>query len=200
MTLAVARGTPQDRQYRLEYKGLRMETGSIASALHRLESVLRRRPAAGLHDDAPASALWARGTRIVTHHANGTQLVTDMPVEFGGSGDQVTPGWLFRAGLASCLATCIAMRAAAAGIVLESLSVTAGSRSDTRGLLGMADAGGDAVCAAPVEVQLNVRISSSGVSPERLRELVEESHRCSPVPTAVRSVVPVDLVVEAGPG
>jgi organic hydroperoxide reductase OsmC/OhrA len=127
-------------------------------------------------------------------------LVTDMPVEFGGSGDQVTPGWLFRAGLASCLATCIAMRAAAAGIVLESLAVTAGTRSDTRGLLGMADAAGDAVCAAPVEVRLDVRISCSQISPQRLRELVEESHRCSPVPTAVRSVVPVALLIEIGQG
>jgi hypothetical protein len=33
----------------------------------------------------------------------------------------VTPGWLFRAGFASCAATCIAMGAAAQGIELASL-------------------------------------------------------------------------------
>jgi uncharacterized OsmC-like protein len=60
-----------------------------------------------------------------------------MPSEVGGSGDQVTPGWLFRAGLASCAATRIAMAAAAEGIELATLEVRASSRSDTRGLLGM---------------------------------------------------------------
>jgi len=162
--------------------------------------VLRRRPDVGLHDDAAATAHWQGGTRVLSRHANGTQLLTDMPVEFGGSGDQVTPGWLFRAGLASCLATCIAMRAAAAGVALDSLTVTAGSRSDTRGLLGMADGDGELVCAAPVEVQLSVRICCPQMSAEKLRELVEESHRCSPIPTAVRSAVPVALRVEIDAG
>ena len=168
--------------------------------MRRVETVLQRRPEAGLHDDAPATAQWQSGTRVVSRHANGAQLLTDMPTEFGGSGDQVTPGWLFRAGLASCLATCIAMRAAAAGIELESLVVTAGSRSDTRGLLGMEDAAGDPVCAGPIEVQLSALISAPGTSSDRLRELVEESHRCSPVPTALRNAVPIVLHIDVDAG
>ena len=92
-----------------------MASQDIAAAMQRVESVLRRRPEVGLHDDAPATARWQSGTRVVSSHANGTQIVTDMPTELGGSGDQVTPGWLLRAGLASCLATRIAMAAAAAG-------------------------------------------------------------------------------------
>jgi uncharacterized OsmC-like protein len=175
-----------------------MATQDIAAAMRRVETVLHRRPEAGLHEDAPASAHWRGGTRILSRHANGAELLTDMPSELGGSGDQVTPGWLFRAGLASCLATCIAMRAAAAGIELESLIVTATSRSDTRGLLGMADAAGDPVCAGPSNVQLTAHVSAPGTSPDRLRELVEESHRCSPVPTALRNAVPVTLRIELG--
>jgi uncharacterized OsmC-like protein len=166
--------------------------------MQRVETVLRRRPELGLHEDAPATASWQGGTRVVSRHSNGAELLTDMPDELGGSGDQVTPGWLFRAGLASCLATCIAMRAAAAGIELESLVVTAASRSDTRGLLGMANAAGDPVCAAPIEVQLSALIRAPGASPDRLRELVEESHRCSPVPSALRNSVPVTLRIQAG--
>ena len=36
-----------------------------------------------------------------TSGPGGATLLTDMPPELGGSGDQVTPGWLMRAGLAS---------------------------------------------------------------------------------------------------
>jgi uncharacterized OsmC-like protein len=176
-----------------------MATQDIAAAIRRMEVALRRRPGLGLGDDSPASASLQGGTRVLTRHESGAQVMTDMPCEFGGSGDQVTPGWLFRAGLASCLATCIAMRAAAAGIELTSLEVRATSRSDTRGLLGMMDAAGDTVCAAPCEVQLVAQVSAPGTSPEHLRILVEESYRCAPVPTALRSAVPVTLRVAVGP-
>jgi uncharacterized OsmC-like protein len=126
-------------------------------------------------------------------HGNGAQVLTDMPSELGGSGDAVTPGWLFRAGLASCLATSIAMDAAAEGIELTSLEVLASSPSDLRGLLGMADSTGAPVGAGPSAIQLRVRIAAAGVSPERLRLLVEKSNRCSPVSAAAREAVPVAL-------
>jgi uncharacterized OsmC-like protein len=173
-----------------------MAAEDIAQALQRVESVLRRRPEAGLHDDAPATARWDGGTRMVASHPSGQQVLTDMPGEMGGSGDQVTPGWLFRAGLASCTATRIAMAAAAQGIELQTLELRASSRSDTRGLFGMADADGQAVSAAPQDVQLHVRIAAPGVSSQRLRSLVEDSYRCSPVPRAVRDAVPVALLIE----
>jgi organic hydroperoxide reductase OsmC/OhrA len=173
-----------------------MASEDIAAAMHRVETILRRRPEVGLHDDAPATAQWQSGTRIASKHANGTQVLTDMPTELGGSGDQVTPGWLFRAGIASCLATCIAMRAAQAGIALSALEVRASSRSDLRGLLGMKDAAGEVVCAGPCGVQLVVRIEADGATPEQLRDLVEESQRFSPMSTAVRNAVPLALRVE----
>lgn len=173
-----------------------MAAEDIAKALQRVESVLRRRPDSGLHDDAPAVARWDGGTRIVASHPSGKQVLTDMPGDIGGSGDQVTPGWLFRAGLASCTATRIAMAAAAQGIALQTLELCASSRSDTRGLLGMADADGQAVSAAPQNVQLHVRIAAPGVDSRRLRALVEDSYRCSPVPRAVQDAVPVALLIE----
>ena len=177
-----------------------MTTQDIAAAMQRVEKVLRRRPEIGLHDDAPATARWESGTRVVASHANGTQMLTDMPGELGGSGDQVTPGWLFRAGLASCAATRIAMGAAAEGIELATLEVLASSRSDTRGLLGITDAEGEPVYAGPQDVQLHVRISARGVSPERLRTLVEDGCRCSPVPNALQNAVPVALRIDVDAG
>ena len=150
----------------------------------------------GLHDDPPATAEWRGGTRVVSRHANGTEIFSDMPTEVGGSGDQVTPGWLLRAGLAACATTRVAMGAAAASIELSTLVVTATSRSDTRGLLGMTDAQGQAIGAEPTDVELRVRISAPGVSAERLRVLVEESCRCSPVPSALQNAIPMALRVE----
>src|SRR4051812_26734358 len=170
-----------------------MTTGYLAETLQRAQTALRRRPEMGSHDDAPAAARWQHGTRTVASHANGMQLATDMPGELGGSGDQVTPGWLFRAGLASCAATTIAMTAAAQRIELTSLEVRVTSRSDTRGLLGMTDQSGARVPAAPTDVQLHVRISAKDVAPARLRALVEDGYRCSPIPGAVASALPIDV-------
>jgi uncharacterized OsmC-like protein len=168
--------------------------------MQRVESVLTRRPEVGLHDDAPAIARWESGTRVASSHANGTLLLTDMPTELGGSGDQITPGWLFRAGLASCLATRIAMGAAAAGFELATLEVLASSRSDARGIFGMLEASGEPVCAGPRDVQVLVRIAAPGVSAERLRILIEESNRCSPIAAALRDAVPMTLCVEVDGG
>jgi organic hydroperoxide reductase OsmC/OhrA len=173
-----------------------MGTQNISNAISRVKAVLQRRPEFGLHDDAPATARWQGGTRIVSSHSNGMQLLTDMPSELGGTGDQVTPGWLFRAGLASCFATCIALRAAAEAIELRQLEVLATSRSDTRGILGVPDALGASVCAGPRDVELRVKIAAQHVARSRLRALVEECLRCSPVPVAVANVVPMALHIE----
>jgi organic hydroperoxide reductase OsmC/OhrA len=173
-----------------------MTSQKIAAAMQRVEAVLRRRPEVGLHQDAPATARWEHGTRVVSSHANGAQLVTDIPTELGGGGDQVTPGWLLRAGLASCFATRVAMEAAAAEIELTMLEVVASSRSDTRGVFRMAEVSGERVGAGPRDVQLLVKISAPGVAAERLQSLVEDCISCSPVSAAVRDAVPVTLRIE----
>jgi uncharacterized OsmC-like protein len=177
-----------------------MAVQEIATAMQRVESVLRRRPAAGIHDDASATARWQGGLSVMSSHENGTSVLTDMAVEIGGSGDKVSPGWLLRAGVASCIATRIAMGAAAEGIELTDLEVVAVSRSDTRGLLGMEDEDGDPVSPAPREVQLQVRVAAPTVAPDRLRRLVEHSHRCSPVSVALQGIVPVTLHVDIEAG
>lgn len=173
-----------------------MSHALLAAAMQRVEAAFKRRPAAGLHDDEPASARWDGGTRVVSSAAGVAQISTDMPVDIGGSGGHMTPGWLMRAGLASCAATRIVMSAAAAGITLDALEVVARSRSDARGLLGMPDADGSPVFAGPGEVQLLVRIRALGIGVEQLQALVEHSHRCSPVSAALQAAVPVALHIE----
>jgi len=176
-----------------------MTAENISKAMQRVRGVLARRPEAAIHADDPAVARWEGGARVVARHADGTQVTTDMPAELGGTGNQVSPGWLLRAGLASCLATRIAMEAAASGIALTRLEVVANSTSDARGLLGMAGESGVPVTPGPSEVRLDVRMGAPKVARERLQAMVEESFRCSPVSAAVETAVPVALHIEIDP-
>jgi hypothetical protein len=49
-------------------------------------------------------------------------------------------------------------------------------------------------------MQMLVRISAQGVSANRLRALVEESYRCSPMARAIEERVPVALHIEVDVG
>jgi len=171
----------------------------IATALERAESVLRRRPDMAVHEDTTATSRWEGGLRCISSHPNGTEIATDVDREIGGTGDEVSPGWLMRAGIASCAASSLVMRAAAAGIELTSLEVIVRSHSDTRGLLGIAAADGAAIDPAPREIELVFRLAARDASHERLEALVAESQRCAPVPAAVLHGVPARVRVEIEP-
>jgi organic hydroperoxide reductase OsmC/OhrA len=163
----------------LQLRGIAMTFEEIAVALGRVEAILQRRPEAGIHDDSPACVQWDGGLKMVATDENGFRLVTDMPVEIGGGGEAVTPGWLLRAGLA-----------------LASLEVTANSRTDIRGMLDIPDRGGATIPAGPQDVRLDVRIRAPGVPAERLKLLVEKSNGCSPVTCAMQTTIPVRLHIE----
>jgi uncharacterized OsmC-like protein len=175
----------------------------VAGAIRRIERVLRRRPQSGLHDDQPATAVWRHGTRVVVMHANGSVLSTDMPTGAGGAGSpggDVTPGWLFRAGLASCATTSIAMAAACHDVDLTRLEVVASSRPPAARVRATPTNDADRRGPGAGDVELHVRIAATGVSPERLRALVEYGRRCAPIPTAteqgVHVVLHIDVVVD----
>lgn len=172
----------------------------VTQAVHRVRAVLERRPEAGIHDDPPATARWEGGTRCSTRHANGTLVPTDMPRELGGSGETVTPGWLFRASLASCAATSIVLAAAAQEIALDSLEVQATSRSDARGLLCVAETDGSVVYGGPGDMELHIHIVSAQVSTERLHALVHDALGRSPIPCATRNATPLALRIDTGRG
>lgn len=170
-----------------------MALQQVGAAVKRVMAAFQRRPEMGIHVDPPAAARWESGTRVVTRNADGMEIATDMPAELGGSGDQVTPGWLFRAGVASCAATSITLAAASEGIELTALEVRVGSRSDARGLLGMPEPNGKPVYAGPFDVELHVSIAANGSSNVALRALVESCLRHSPIPSVVITATPFAL-------
>lgn len=173
-----------------------MATREVAAALARVEDVFRRRPSAAQGADAPATATWSGGARMLTRHAQGLEVATDLPREFGGEGDGVSPGWLMRAGLAACTATSIVMTAAREGVQLDVLDVRADSQSDNRGVLAMCDEKGASIDPAPLELSIGVRIGAAGVAAERLQEVVERARRCSPMLVLVERAAPLSLNVD----
>ena len=175
-----------------------MATVDIAAAVRRTQEVFRRRPGAALQADSPALCRWVGGVSVVTGDGGGREVVTDLPPALGGGGEALSPGWLSRAGLAACTATCIAMIAASEGVELTRLEVEARSRSDNRALFGMSDADGP-VDPGPREVALSVRIAALNASPERLRALVAAAQATSPVISAFEKATPVTLEIETNP-
>lgn len=173
-----------------------MGMDQIAASMERVASVLRRKPQAGVSEDSAATARWDGGLRASVRSDTGHSVATDMPIEIGGEASAVTPGWLLRAGLASCAVTRIAMAAAADGITLATLEARATSRSDARGLLNITEPDGRPVPAKPLAMELHVRIGAAGVPAERLRALVASTAVCSPVTCAVEQPLPVALHVD----
>ena len=172
-----------------------MPLQQVNTAVKRVIAAFQRRPDIALGIDSPAIARWDSGTRVAVHNADGRAVVTDMPVELGGAGDQVTPGWLFRAGIASCAATSITLAAAIEGIELANLEVHISSRSDARGLLGMSRSDGEPVYAGPFDVEMHVTIAANGVTPMTIESLVRECLKHSPVPNALTTATPFSLHV-----
>ena len=178
-----------------------MDMQAVADALARLQRVLKRRPGAGVSADAPAHARWhgaASPLRVVCRHPNGREVCTDLSPELGGGGGEVSPGWLHRAGLASCATTSIVLLAATEGVTLKSLEVVAASRSDSAGLIGLPDpSSGRPVDPAPFEQRLVVRLRADSATPDQLRALVQRALERSPLPvvaTRLGLAVQVEIV------
>jgi uncharacterized OsmC-like protein len=144
--------------------------------------------------DAAATAVVEDGLRVRATGPDGATVVTDMSAGIGGGATAPSPGWLFRAADASCIATLITMRAAEQGIVLETLAVTVDSESDDYGILGI----DEAVPAGPLSMRVQVRVAAGGVDEDRLREIVAWGVDHCPVCDATKRAVPVDVQVEVG--
>ena len=172
-----------------------MSLHGVEVAVKRAMAAFQRRPEVAVHANPPAVSRWESGTRVVTHNGEAVSVATDMPKELGGAGDQVTPGWLLRAGIAACAATSIALAAACEGIKLTALEVHVGSRSDARGLLGMSEPSGEPVYAGLSGVELQVNIAADGSNPMALESLVTRCLSHSPVPCTLITATPFSLHV-----
>jgi uncharacterized OsmC-like protein len=144
--------------------------------LERARRVFLDKPAAARKVNPMATAVWRDGLLCeVTGPAN-EKVVTDMPEPMGGKGSGANPGWLLRAGMASCTATAIAMRAAMLGVELRLVEVSVESESDARGLVGIPD-----VPTALANLRMSIKLGADGVDEAVLREIAAWAEAHSPV-------------------
>ena len=169
-----------------------MSVAHISEALDKVGKLIAEQPEKAKAKNAPATARLLEGLRCEVKGPNGETAYTDMTPAMGGAASAPNPGWLFRAALASCTSTAIAMRAAKQGISLSRLEVTVESSSDIRGLLGL----DETVPAGLSQIVCRVKIGADGVAPERLRELAEWGDRHSPIACTARSTPDFAVEVE----
>jgi uncharacterized OsmC-like protein len=165
----------------------------IGESIENAVRYLTDHPDEARYTDSAATAVVEEGLRVRVSGPDGASVVTDMPRSVGGGGAAPSAGWVFRAGLAGCVATLIAMEAAREGISLDSLEVTVDSESDDHGILGM----DESVPAGPLSIRVRVRARAAGASSEQLRAVIERGKDRCPVCDAARREVPVTLEIEA---
>ena len=169
-----------------------MGEAGIAKAIAEARSYLSANPAEARYRDGAATATIEAGLRVRVVGTDGASLVTDMVTGIGGGGSAPSPGWMFRAAYASCVATLIAMRAAQDGFSIDGLEVAVDSESDDRGILGIsAD-----VPAGPLSVRVAVAASSGDGDRGAVRAAIEQAIARCPVHDAVVRPVPVEVVVD----
>src|SRR5262245_37636962 len=95
-----------------------MTDAQVRAALERLSQAIADQPEKAKAKHAPATAVLESGVRCRVTGPAGERIATDMPPAMGGNASGPNPGWFFRASLASCCATVIAMRAARLGVNL----------------------------------------------------------------------------------
>ena len=168
------------------------DQATIRAALEGAAAYLREHRDEARYTDSEATATLQDGLRVVARAPDGRSIETDMPKSVGGEDTAPSPGWLFRAALASCDTTLIAMNAALQGIALTSLEVTIDSASDDYGILGL-----DAqVPAGPLSVRARIRIASPDADAQQLKSLVEQAIARCPVCDGVKRAVPMTTEVE----
>ena len=169
-----------------------MSVTHIQQAIENVITYLSENPEECRYTDSAATAVVEEGLRCRAEGPRGATLITDMPKGIGGGNAAPSPGWFFRAALATCYATLIAMRAAQLGVALSTLAVTVDSESDDRGILGM----DNTIAAGPLSVRTRIRIGAEEIAPERLREIVNWAQAHCPVADAIQRAVPSKTEVE----
>ena len=165
---------------------------SIRESIENAVGYLSEHPDEARYTDSYARATLGEALRVEVEGPDGEHIITDMPGGVGGRGEEPTPGWLFRAAIASCVASTIGMEAAREGVALTSLEVEVDSESDDRGILGMEPT----VPAGPLSTSIRIRAKAGSVEDNRLHAILERGAAQCPVCDAAKRAVDVRVEIE----
>lgn len=165
---------------------------NIRDSIERAVGYLTAHPDEARYTDSVALARLGDSLSVRVDGPNGERIDTDMPRGIGGKAENPSPGWLFRAAIASCVATTIGMEVAKEGISLDLLEVEVDGESDDRGILGMHPS----VPPGPLQTRIRIRARADGVESDRLREVLEVGASRCPVCDATKRAVTVTTEIE----
>jgi uncharacterized OsmC-like protein len=165
---------------------------STGEAIRNATAYLTAHPDEARYTDSAAVATLEDGLKVNVKAPDGRTVTTDMVKSVGGTDTAPSPGWLYRAALASADATLIAMRAAMVGVELTSVDVTVDSESNDFGILGI----DESVPPGPLSVRTRVRVEAKDADEPAVRDIVEWAVAHSTVSDATRRAVPMSLEIE----
>jgi uncharacterized OsmC-like protein len=165
----------------------------IGDAVARASAYLTEHPDEARYRDSAATARLGRNLRVDVTGPGGESLATDMPRGIGGEASVPSPGFLFRAAAAACVASLIGIRAASLGIELEpgDVEVTVDSESDDRGILGL----DDSIPGGALSLKVVVRFSRAPNGAEVRNALARWALDHCPVTDTAARPVPIELEV-----
>jgi uncharacterized OsmC-like protein len=164
---------------------------SISDAVAKASAYLTEHPDEARYRDSFARARVTSGLVVTVTGPGGESLTTDMPAGIGGTAIAPSPGWFLRAAAASCVASLIAIRAAATGATLGSVEVEVDSESDDRGILGL----DPAVPAGALSTKVVVSIDAPGIDRTALEALAGWAVAHCPVTDTIAREVPVTVEI-----
>lgn len=166
---------------------------SIAESVAAASAYLTEHPDEARYRDSAARAHLTAGLGVEVTGPGGEHLMTDMPRGIGGSAAAPSPGWILRAAAAACVASLVAIRAAATGVEIKAIDVEVDSESDDRGILGL----DQAVPAGALSMKIVVAIDAPGLDRAAMESMVAWAVEHCPVTDTIARAVP--LSIEAGP-
>jgi uncharacterized OsmC-like protein len=165
----------------------------IGDAVARAGAYLTEHPDEARYRDSAAVARLGRNLRVDVTGPGGEAISTDMPRGIGGEATVPSPGWLFRAASAACVASLIGIRAATLGLDLDpgEVEVTVDSESDDRGILGL----DDDIDAGALSMKVVVRLGGTSLGREARTALARWALDHCPVTDTAARPVPIELEV-----
>jgi uncharacterized OsmC-like protein len=164
---------------------------SIADAVSAASQYLTENPEEARYRDSAARARLTSGLVVQVTGPSGEGITTDMPQGIGGTASAASPGWLFRAAAASCVASLIAIRAAASGTTVLGIDVEVDTESDDRGILGL----DPDIPAGALSMKIAVSIDAPDMDQAAREALVGWAVEHCPVTDTAARAVPISIEV-----
>ena len=165
----------------------------VGDAVARASAYLTEHPDEARYRDSAAVARLGQNLHVEIAGPGGEAIATDMPRGIGGEAAVPSPGWLFRAAAAACVASLIGIRAATLGMELEpgAVEVTVDSESDDRGILGL----DDGIPAGALSMKVVVTFDGPPTGHEARTALARWALDHCPVTDTAARPVPIELEV-----